>query len=68
MKRTAILNYLPKTNYYRYYVSIFVNGEMVGIGAYFKKITEALNFLDDCKIDSYLLNYNEEGKNKWKIQ
>lgn len=55
--RKAVLTNLKKQNYYNYSVLIFVNDKPIGTGAFFHKICQALKFMDDCKIQSYIITW-----------
>lgn len=55
--RRAVLTSLKKQDYYEYSVLIFVNNKPIGTGAFFHKLYQALKFMDDCKVQSYIITW-----------
>lgn len=60
--RKAVITHLKEENYYNFAVLIFVNNKPIGVGAFLHKLSQVRKFMNDCKVESYLIVYEEDYK------
>lgn len=60
--RRALITHLTEEKFYAFVVFIFVNDKQIGTGAYFHKLSQVRKFMNDCKVESYLIAYEEDYK------
>lgn len=62
--RKALITHLREEKFYAFVVFIFVDDKLIGTGAYFRKLSQVRQFMNDCKVESYSIDYKEG--NEWK--